>query len=131
MTLRSLVVPLALLLAGACASAPPSAPFGGGPQRRDPDRLSQTEILDSHLTDAYQAVRNLRPNWLRRRGQVSLAQPADVVTYIDNVQLGGPDMLRTIPTSTVMSIHFLDAASATQRWGLNHVHGAILVVTLH
>jgi hypothetical protein len=129
MKLRTLL-PLALLLAGACAPLRSRPQLVSEPLRRETDRLGQTEIREAHLNDAYEAVRALRPNWLRKRGQLSVMQPSDIVTYLDNVQLGGPEMLRTIPTSAVLAIQFLNASSATQRWGTGHVHGAILVTTL-
>ena len=45
------------------------------------------------------------------------------------MQVGGPDVLRGVPLTTVTTMEYVDPSSATQRWGTNHVHGAIVVTT--
>lgn len=130
-TLRKrLLLPLLFLLAGACTTVPNSPQVGDMPTRRDPHVLTGQEIRESSANDTYEAVRMLRPVWLRKRGAMSVNNPSDVVVYVDNVNLGGPGALRSIPVSSVVRLQFLDASSATQRWGTNHVHGAILVSTM-
>jgi len=122
---------LLALLAAATACASGAGPETG-PLRRsgDADRLTRDDVMATHTSDAFEAIRVLRPNWLRKRGQMSVTQDSDIQVYLDHVQLGGVEMLRSIPVSTVGSVQFLDAASATQRWGTGHVHGAILVTTM-
>jgi hypothetical protein len=121
---------LLLLLLTACATPPSTPQTGAMPPRRNADSLEPAELSQSRLNDAYEAVRTLRPNWLRKRGAMSIMAQSDIVVYLDNVQLGGPESLRTIPLTSVLGMRFLDAADATQRWGTNHVHGAILVQTM-
>jgi hypothetical protein len=108
-----------------------------GAQRRepatspDPDVILGDEIQTTTAVTARDAVRRLRPHWLRRRGPVSLRNPnADaVVVYLDGVRFGGPESLRTIVASSVLMIRHLNASDATTRFGAGHAGGAILVQT--
>lgn len=126
---RSLPVLTVLLLMAACTSAQTDPAVGEVRPRRDSARLTTQELSQTHATDAYEAIRILRPAWLRQRGQASVTQPSTVMVYVDNVQMGGPEVLRNIPITNITDLQYLDASSATQRWGTNHVHGAILVST--
>lgn len=120
---------LAVLPLAACSSR--SGPETGRMrQSHDANRLTHEQVVGTHTSDAYEAIRILRPNWLRKRGSMSVTQQSDIQVYLDNVQIGGPEVLRSIPANTVGGLQFLDASSATQRWGTGHVHGAILVTTL-
>ena len=74
-------------------------------------------------------MQSLRPNWLRTRGPQSIYRDGQIVVYQDNVRVGGPEALRVIPATDVLSMRFFDGPSATQRWGLDHGHGAIQVLT--
>ena len=47
----------------------------------------------------------------------------------DNVALGGPYSLRSIDVQRVQSARFLHASEAQRRYGVGHMHGAIVVVT--
>ena len=124
------LVPLLLLALVACTSGQRGPETGEPRARRDANRLSRQELAESHVTDSYEAIRLLRPNWLQKRGTLSATQPSDIKVYLDNVELGGVQSLRSIPLNSVMRMEFLDASSATQRWGTGNVHGAILVITM-
>lgn len=128
LTRRTLSLLLLALIASACVSS--SGPQTGEMRRRsDANRLTREEVLDTNTSNVFEAIRQLRPNWLRKRGATSMHQQGDIVVYLDNQPLGGPQMLQALPLTSVASLQFLDAASATQRWGTGHVHGAILVST--
>lgn len=120
---------LLLALAAACGSSP-RLETGDMPRRSDSSRLTREEVVASNTSTAFDAIRMLRPNWLRKRGAMSVTQPTEIKVYLDNVQIGGPGTLQNIPVSSVVSLQFLDAATATQRWGTGHPHGAILVSTM-
>ncbi|HET7275053.1 MAG TPA: hypothetical protein VFI91_07715 [Longimicrobiaceae bacterium] len=122
---RMAVLGMLVLLAGACASAAGN----GGSSYSNSDNLTRTEIMDAHVTTALDAVRKLRPGWLRTRGVTSTSTSSEIAVYLDGIRAGGPSFLRSLPSTSVTSMEFLDASSATQRWGTNHVHGAILVST--
>jgi hypothetical protein len=50
-----------------------------------------------------------------------------IIVYVDDVPRGSHDVLRSMSTDDVESIERLDAASATQRFGTGHEHGAIVI----
>ncbi|MBA3560037.1 MAG: hypothetical protein H0W30_15730 [Gemmatimonadaceae bacterium] len=124
-SLRSLVV----LLAIACAGAPPA------PSRIDRSSarewVSGEEIAASQATNMAEAIRLLRPTWLRARGPQSIrtsVSPYPVV-YMDGLRVGEPSSLRDIPCMTVAEVRFINAADATTRWGTGHATGVIHVTT--
>jgi hypothetical protein len=112
----------------------PVRPGGGLPSGRS--RLGADEIRASDLSNAYEAVRSLRPEWLVLRGSTTWREgsPIDVSegsplrVYLESQLLGGIDALRDLFARDVGAIYFLDAAHATQRWGAGHPQGALLVV---
>lgn len=102
------------------------------------------------VSNAYEAVEMLRPEWLIRRGtgnwretprgsmsgMGSVTSTVDVEeaeatirAYVDDVALGKVEALKDISTEAIVSIRFLTPAAATTRWGAGHQHGAILVTT--
>jgi TonB-dependent receptor-like protein len=89
------------------------------------------EIRSVSATSAHEAVQRLRPEWLRRRGQISIRDPSagEVIVYLDGVRYGGPGSLQNIRAEMIMQMEFLDASDATTRFGTGHGGGAILVRT--
>ena len=115
-----------VLLLTACAAGPARQPGSVV----DRNLLTAEEITAAGYTDALRAVQSLRPQWLRIRGPTSFSQPEVVIkVYLDDSLMGGPEHLERITISSISSIRFLDANEATQRWGFDHVNGAILVLT--
>ncbi|HKJ02793.1 MAG TPA: hypothetical protein VJ997_10070 [Longimicrobiales bacterium] len=130
---------------------------GGVPSLRLPsgrDHLGTQELDALGLVDAYHAVSALRPEWLIIRGSRSLAAGTDPVSvggsggattvtgstplisevgtiqvYVNNVNVGGLEELKSIQASEVQHMYFFDTGAATLRWGGSHPHGAILIVT--
>jgi hypothetical protein len=115
-----------IALAAACASGGSSSKGAVATGFRF-DLISREQIIESHQNNAYDVVRALRPGWLRKRGIQSINFEGDIVVYLDTNRLGGPESLRQISAESVAYIQFFDAATATQRWGIDHGHGAILV----
>jgi len=99
----------------------------------NPDLISREEIQDARSArNAYDLVRNIRPQWLVTRGITNLRQAAgeeDIVVYLDNARLGYREALRRVTLAGVEYLEFFDARRATLRWGGGHIHGAILVST--
>ena len=115
---------IAVFLAGCSGAASgPRAP------RANVNVITAEEIAAAHQSDAYSLVQNLRPNWLRARGASSLANPEIVQVYLDGSRLGGTDYLRQIATQSISRLQYLSGVDATQRFGLDHGAGAILVST--
>lgn len=96
------------------------------------DVITAAEIVASHVTDVYQAVAHLRPEFLRRRASrpVSLATPTTIAVYLDDLPFGTEESLRFIPLERVRLIQYFAPADADLRWGRAHPAGAILVTTL-
>ena len=123
--MRYLIVFLALSLGlDACASS--SRDGVGGNER---NVITALELADRTFTDTYEAVRQLRPSWLRSRGPVSLSDPGYAVVYFDNMSAGGLESLRGIPIEHVAEIRFLSASDATIRFGTGYPSGIIMVIT--
>lgn len=115
---------LAATLVVGCATAPP------GTTRIRADRISRDEIIEAGPCSAWDLVQNLRPIWLRKRGQTSFTQETDVVVYLDGTRMGTRDALRQIDSHNIEYLEYLDARRATVLHGSGHVNGAIIVHTL-
>ena len=123
MTGIHLALATTLLLAAACG------PRSAAP-RGDRNFISTEELRASTQPNLYTAVESLRPLWLRSRGPTSITQGQQTVrVYLDGTLMGGPEQLRQIPTQSVSSLRFVDGPQATQRWGLDHGMGAIVIAT--
>lgn len=114
------------ILALGCATGTPRRGSGYDRARIGPD-----EIDDATAHVAWDLVRQLRPQWLTGRGVDSFRQPSEVVVYVDNQRTGGPAMLQQLSITVIHEITYLDAITATQRFGTGHASGAILVATRH
>ena len=88
-------------------------------------------MLKAGYPDAFMTVQSLRPNWLRAHGAVSLSMrtTGSIKVYLDGSLLGGPETLRSITMRSLSSIRYLDGLQASERWGLDHSMGAIVLVT--
>jgi hypothetical protein len=97
------------------------------------DAITAAEIVASRVTDVYQAVAHLRPEFLRRRSQrtaTALSPSAGIAIYLDDLPFGSEESLRFIPLERVRLIQYLSQADADIRYGRSHPAGAILVTTL-
>lgn len=132
-----IILPFALLTIAGCA--PPQAistdiavadSSDAAPRfRRRSDVIVERELAMSDATTLEDAIQQLRPRFLQRRGQSSLnsVEGTLVVVYIDDARAGSPDILRSIHPTEVREVQYLDGPSASARYGLNHGGGAVLV----
>ena len=113
----------------ACATANPSTRPVLAAGR---DVITAGEIVASRVTDVYQAVAQLRPEFLRRRtiSTVPAFAAPEATVYLDELPFGGPESLRSIPLERVRLIRYMTPAEADLRWGGTHAAGAILVTTM-
>jgi len=95
----------------------------------DRNLLTGEQLRSQHFENAYDAIEALRSNWLASRGPDSFQTPTIVLVYLDNVRLGGVEMLRGISTQSVASIQRFDGLEATARWGIGHGAGVIYVTS--
>ncbi len=125
--MRNVVLVVAALVSLACASkagriVPPNR-----------NVITADEIAKSNASSAYEIIERLRPAFLRTRGSQSIQNPAPVspVVYLDGMRFGPVSSLAQIPAIGVVSIQYLNAIDASQRFGLGNEGGAILVSTKH
>jgi hypothetical protein len=122
--------PAAAQTTDSAAAVTPAATAPAHRTHRDRNLLTPEDWAGRNDTDAYALVRSLRPAWLRgSRGASSNAEATPVVVYRDGVKMGNDSELRSIPTMQIREIRYLDAMAATQRFGMDHAGGAILVTT--
>ena len=119
---------LAILVVSACRST-------GSSQNGTSDKIAEDEVLSWSTTfsNAYDIVEQLRPQWLRKRGTISLNQSSGVVDHIvvyeDHSRLGDPESLRAIAAQDVLEIEFFSPGRAIPMGPPDHPHGAIVVWT--
>ena len=101
------------------------------PRSRSANVLIEEQILRATASDAYEVVRHLRPNWLRRRGPTTLRRSGsgEVTVYVDGIQFGDTDALRGIQAGDVVGMAYFSAADATMRFGPRQGGAVIEVYT--
>ena len=117
-----------VLVAWAIACATAGAPGEGG----DRDVLTRAQLEEVSHLNAYDAVRRLKPIWLRtERGQDSfLAQGRrGLRVYVDGIPYGDKESLRTLQVQTIEDMRYLDKREATRQFGTDHSEGALLIRT--
>lgn len=121
---------LALVFALGCASGG-GVPSPAGPGRAR-DLITGEQLVATHAASLYDAIRQLRPEFLRPHvsGTITNPQPPLPVVYVDHVSLGGLDALRNFQPTAVYDVRYVNAADATTRYGTGHMGGAIEVRTI-
>jgi hypothetical protein len=121
-----MVLAVVFLTIGACASQTARSEAPASTR----NTLTADEMLKAGYPDAFMTVQSLRPNWLRTHGTTSFSRSANSIkVYLDDALLGGPESLRSITMRSISMIRYLDGLQASERWGLDHSNGAIVVVT--
>jgi hypothetical protein len=93
--------------------------------------ITAPELSRSRATNAYDAIRQIRPELLRTRDPGSLAyfktnRPA---VAVDNTLVGGVEVLRAMPLDTVARIEYVSAWEAAKRYGSSLGNGVVLIET--
>ncbi len=126
----------ALLLAAstagtACTTG--SATEGGGPAPapRRSSVITAEEIATSRTTTAFEAVRELRPQWLQARGPdlITVGGRVGARVAIDGVMRGGLDEMSAVRVGNIQEIRYIRALDATTRWGAGVQGGVIEIIT--
>lgn len=94
------------------------------------DLIGLDEIEASTTTNAWDLINQARPNWLRGRGTPSLhySQIPLPVVYVEDRRQGDLDVLRSFPTGGIEELRYINATSATTRFGNGHAGGVIQIV---
>jgi len=114
-----------LLLSTACATSGRSeAPS------RPSTFIALEEIQASSVSNVFELIQQIRPQWLRGRGATSLQDPRPVlpVVFLGEMSFGPLETLRGFATQSVEEIRYIDARTATIRFGTGHAGGIIQVV---
>jgi hypothetical protein len=116
---------LVAFMVTACASSGREGPSPRG------SLITQEEITASPTNNAYELIQNLRPRWLHDRGPdtFGLGSTAGIMVYVDGIRMGMADSLHQISVRDLKSAQRLSSGEATQRFGVGHPHGAILLLT--
>jgi hypothetical protein len=127
--MRTLVTAVAALLA--LAACGPTKPGHAAPQNRY--LITADEIAKSNASNAYEAVERLRPAFFQTRGSQSIqnSAPPTPMVYVDGMKYGALQSLMTLPAISIISIQYMNALDATQRFGIGNDGGAIVVTTRH
>ncbi len=124
--LATLLIMLVLAV-GACATTSTDG------SRNKSGTITLEEIDGEGLvfTNAYEIVRQFRPQWLVKRGRAKISSQAYdyVVVYVDNIRQGDPQTLHTITALSVQEIEHYNMAQAQRLGPIAHPHGAIVVRT--
>ena len=91
--------------------------------------LTASQLRDTNTQTVYDAIRRLRPQWLRARGRTSInaAGPDEPAVYVDGTRYGALNDLGLMDVNQVTRAEFVDPLEATTRFGTNHTGGAILI----
>jgi hypothetical protein len=94
--------------------------------------ITAAEIVAARVHDVYQAVTQLRPEYLRRRNPAMIRphRAPEVIVFLDDIEFGTAESMRNIPLSRVRLIRYLTPSEASLRWGGLHPAGVIHVTTL-
>jgi len=118
----------AALLISACYSVRSPGPREPSEGSRASKTMTVEEIASVPGLTTLQLIEQLRPGWLRSRGQVSIESPegAGVRVRVDD-RPGILADLEMIPAANLAEVRFLDSREATTRFGTGYPDGVILI----
>ena len=105
---------LLLLLAAACSTT------GEGSTRRNANLITAEELQPLASFSALEAVRRLRPAWLRVRNAAS-----PPVVFVDGVRMGGPELLADFRAADFVEMRHRSGPDATTLYGTGVGGGTI------
>lgn len=102
----------------------------GFPTRPTMGPITRAEMEASGVSDPYEAVRLLRPSWLRLRVRTGTHGSRDGLPtlYSHNLRFGSVYGLRDFRMEGIKEIRYISAVDATTRWGIGHTGGVIEVI---
>lgn len=131
---------VACLSVGACASAGGSSGVAeAGAPHRDRSVITYDDMKDLQLSNLFDVVQRLHPEWLIQRNAAGMGQrtsrssggnDTDVAVYFDSQRAGTVDMLKQMPITPANSLKYYSASEAQARFGNGNLNGVIQVVTV-
>lgn len=125
--------PLRFLATAAAATLVACAPHTGATATSASRHnvLTQEELSPIGDLDLYDAIRRLRPAFLKSHGgQGVMSGMPELQLYVGSVRMQDLDQLHTILSRTVKEVRFLEPQQANARFGGNNAGGAIVVTLL-
>jgi hypothetical protein len=100
-------------------------------QEKDRNVITTAEIELANVNTAYDLIVKYHANFLHSRGpnSILLKQPKEPTVYLDNVEFGTINSLRSIQASTIAEIRFVEGWDAMTKYGSDHVAGVIQIYT--
>jgi len=97
----------------------------------DANLITAPELSRSKAPNAYDAIREIRPEMLRTRdpGTVVYFKARQPLVAVDNTLVGGVEVLRTLPIGKVARIEYVDSWVAAKRYGTGFGNGVMLIET--
>ncbi len=127
--MRRLAFAALLVLLQGCAASTSGARDG-----YDQNVITREEIQAAPASNLWDLINDLRPRWLQVIDSPNFGGgEARLLVYRDNVQLEGPEILRSLSPETAVELQFLDEMAATSRFSRamssGRIAGAIIIVT--
>ena len=96
----------------------------------DSDLITAKDFSAVTGSTVYDAVRQLRPEWIMRSRPNLVLPNQNLIIYVDGNRYGsGIDGLRLITIRSAYSVRYFSPSSAEGRFGPGHLLGAIEVIT--
>ena len=125
MAMRSrLAVSALLLLLLGCAGSGGSGSGSGSTS----GALTRADLLETEQATLYDAIRRLRPRWLRARGTDFAGNSLVAQVFVDGSPRGVIDVLRQIRVMDITDVSFLSATDAATRYGTRAGTGGTIIV---
>lgn len=118
---RTLAFAVALLAVAGCASA------GGGSGGGASGALTQEDLRGANEPNLYNAVRRLRPQWLRPRG--SQVAGGEVTLFVNGSPSGTVSDLNNIPIDSVTEIRYYSPSEAGFTFGTMAGNAGVVAVS--
>lgn len=106
-------------------------------RRSDVITLEEIERARPNVSTAYDVVQTLRPRWLKSREALltgrhdAPVEAAQVHVYLDDIDMGGVDYLKTILAERVLELRRLSANQAASRFGPSVGPGIVVTLKRH
>jgi len=117
---------VALIATTGCASGSGGSGSSSSGSR---NHITREELNDPVVStmSAFDAIRRLRPRWLRSRASGSTGTQTLPIVVLDGSRYGDTSALASIRVSDVEEMRFLSARDATTRYGTGATGGAIVI----
>lgn len=97
----------------------------------NPNIITESEIRQYPAASVYDVIAQLRPEYLRDRGRVSLLTTAhDVATvFLNDVEYGQLADMKTMPSAEIAEVRFYSGIDAVIKFGRQYGSGVIQLIS--